>query len=587
MEVPLEDGDAWPERPDARPPHARRCPARTAAAAERRRSATTTATPRRTGGTARSSTARARRSRSQLRTFTGRQAQDRRRRPPAAATRTSRASTSPASTRTGGSGSRCLHTLFTKEHNAICDVLKKENPRLGRPAAVRHRVADQLRADGEDPHGRVDARASSTRPALWLAMNVELVRRLRPARQGPLRPPRRLRDLQRDHGLAAGAPRRALPADRGVRLRLPDAPADPRRLELLRPRDGRASRASAQFDRAPGPRHPRRSWTSYEMADLIYSMGVEHPGAITLHNYPRALQRHERIDGELMDLATLDILRDRERGVPRYNDFREEMRMPRVRSFEELTRQQAVGRGDPPRLRQRHRQGRPAGRHVRRAAAAGLRLLRHRVPRVHPDGVAPAEERPLLHHRLHARGLHPDRHRLGEQDEDEGRASCATTPSSSRRCEGLPNAFLPWNKVDADGGDGKVASTAVEGMKKALAAHQRVSVELGCRRRRSAESLRGRRRRAAARARARAVLAAPRRDEAADRDRHRRAARSRRCARLRAQARRRGRPAARRADRRRSGARTRSARCSTARPTSTRPTPARRPRAWRTSSPTR
>jgi hypothetical protein len=73
------------------------------------------------------------------------------------------------------------------------------------------------------------------------------------------------------------------------------------------------------------------------MNDLIYSLGVENPGAITLHNYPRALQRHERIDGEIMDLATLDILRDRERGVPRYNDFREEMRMPRVRSFDELT----------------------------------------------------------------------------------------------------------------------------------------------------------------------------------------------------------------------------------------------------------
>ncbi len=75
----------------------------------------------------------------------------------------------------------------------------------------------------------------------------------------------------------------------------------------------------------------------FDIPDLIYSLGVEHPGAITLHNYPRALQRFTRIDGELMDLATLDILRDRERGVPRYNDFREEMRMPRVRSFDELT----------------------------------------------------------------------------------------------------------------------------------------------------------------------------------------------------------------------------------------------------------
>ena len=75
----------------------------------------------------------------------------------------------------------------------------------------------------------------------------------------------------------------------------------------------------------------------FDVKDLIYSMGVEHPGKITLHNYPRALQRFKRIDGELMDLATLDVLRDRERGIPRYNDFREEMRMPRVRSFEELT----------------------------------------------------------------------------------------------------------------------------------------------------------------------------------------------------------------------------------------------------------
>ena len=76
---------------------------------------------------------------------------------------------------------------------------------------------------------------------------------------------------------------------------------------------------------------------NYEIPDLMYTLGVLNPGKITLHNYPRALQRHRRIDGELMDLATLDVLRDRERGVPRYNDFREEMRMPRIRSFDELT----------------------------------------------------------------------------------------------------------------------------------------------------------------------------------------------------------------------------------------------------------
>ena len=72
-------------------------------------------------------------------------------------------------------------------------------------------------------------------------------------------------------------------------------------------------------------------------ADLFYSLGVTHPGAITLHNFPRALQNFERANGERLDLAAIDILRDRERGVPRYNDFREMLRMPRVQSFDELT----------------------------------------------------------------------------------------------------------------------------------------------------------------------------------------------------------------------------------------------------------
>ena len=38
-----------------------------------------------------------------------------------------------------------------------------------------------------------------------------------------------------------------------------------------------------------------------------------------------------------MDIGTIDILRDRERGVARYNDFREKLRKPRVERFEDLT----------------------------------------------------------------------------------------------------------------------------------------------------------------------------------------------------------------------------------------------------------
>ena len=60
-------------------------------------------------------------------------------------------------------------------------------------------------------------------------------------------------------------------------------------------------------------------------------------GAVCLHNYPNALRKLERVDGQITDLATLDIVRDRERGVPRYNDFREALRMPRRKRIDEIT----------------------------------------------------------------------------------------------------------------------------------------------------------------------------------------------------------------------------------------------------------
>jgi hypothetical protein len=73
------------------------------------------------------------------------------------------------------------------------------------------------------------------------------------------------------------------------------------------------------------------------MPDLFYSFGTCHPGAVTLHNYPRHLQDLTRDDGEHLDLAAVDIFRDRERGVPRYNQFRRLLHKDPVKSFDELT----------------------------------------------------------------------------------------------------------------------------------------------------------------------------------------------------------------------------------------------------------
>ncbi|MET0939008.1 MAG: peroxidase family protein [Gaiellaceae bacterium] len=73
------------------------------------------------------------------------------------------------------------------------------------------------------------------------------------------------------------------------------------------------------------------------MTDLLYSFGLLHPGVVCLHNFPRFLQDYERPDGKLQDLAATDILRTRELGVPRYNDFRRLLHLKPAESFEDLT----------------------------------------------------------------------------------------------------------------------------------------------------------------------------------------------------------------------------------------------------------
>ena len=72
-------------------------------------------------------------------------------------------------------------------------------------------------------------------------------------------------------------------------------------------------------------------------ANAFYSFGIAHPGAITLHNYPRFLQEFRKPDGTVVDLAATDVLRVRERGVPRYNEFRRLFHLKPAATFEELT----------------------------------------------------------------------------------------------------------------------------------------------------------------------------------------------------------------------------------------------------------
>lgn len=78
-------------------------------------------------------------------------------------------------------------------------------------------------------------------------------------------------------------------------------------------------------------------WNDFSQSDLLYSFGTSFPGSLTLNNFPNSLRRFMKPgSSDPIDIATIDILRDRERQVPRYNRFRRELRMKPIRSFDEF-----------------------------------------------------------------------------------------------------------------------------------------------------------------------------------------------------------------------------------------------------------
>jgi hypothetical protein len=104
----------------------------------------------------------------------------------------------------------------------------------------------------------------------------------------------------------------------------------------LRTAAGDAPLAQLGFRALAGP-HSKEIAAKYALGDLFYSFGTTHPGAIVLRNYPKFLQEYERPDGKKIDLASTDLVRIRELGVPRYCEFRRLLHLKAPSSFAGLT----------------------------------------------------------------------------------------------------------------------------------------------------------------------------------------------------------------------------------------------------------
>jgi hypothetical protein len=230
-------------------------------------------------------------------------------------------------------GLSLLHALFALEHNAICDRLKRDYPDWNDQQLFQH--ARLINA----------ALMAKIHTIEWTpAILPHRVTKtgLRTNWSGLLPHLQKLFPDLNDRDLLSGIP--GSPTDHHTApYSLTEEFAAVYRMHSLVPDDFTFRSAAngsvlGQFELpALSGKQGRKLLEEFSPTDLLYSLGVSHPGALRLHNFPKHLQNLQKDNGERFDIATIDILRDRERGVPRYNQFRRLFHKPPVTSFEELT----------------------------------------------------------------------------------------------------------------------------------------------------------------------------------------------------------------------------------------------------------
>jgi hypothetical protein len=71
--------------------------------------------------------------------------------------------------------------------------------------------------------------------------------------------------------------------------------------------------------------------------NIAYSAGTTHASQLTLNNFPRGLTELSVPGFPVMDMAMVDVLRDREDRVPRFNEFRRGWGMPEFKTWTDFT----------------------------------------------------------------------------------------------------------------------------------------------------------------------------------------------------------------------------------------------------------
>jgi Animal haem peroxidase len=236
-------------------------------------------------------------------------------------------------------GLAVFHTVFMREHNAICDHLAAAHPDWDDDELFEHArlVNAALIAKIHTVEWTTALLGSPTlhsamRANWWGLLGERFSRRF-----GRLSKSEEVSGIPGSETWLHGAPYAMTEEFVAVYRMHPLIPDD----FSLRSATDNHEIANHTFPEIAGT-HTHEVLDAVAMADLIYSFATENPGAIVLHNFPKHLQQFAKPDGSVLDLAATDILRSRERGVPRYNEFRRSFHLAPARRFEDFSEDPTV-----------------------------------------------------------------------------------------------------------------------------------------------------------------------------------------------------------------------------------------------------
>ncbi len=237
-------------------------------------------------------------------------------------------------------GLSMLHTLFVKEHNAICERLNQAYPgwdderlyQVGR--LVNAAVMAKIHTVEWTPAILPNPVAQTVLNANWYGLATNFLRR--PEERETVSA---INIRNPELGGVVGNPT----DDHGVPYSLSEEFVEVYRLHSLLPealvlrRIGDPAPVEEVALAATRQSGSPTLIARIGMPDLFYSFGQQHPGALELNNYPRFMQELSMPGNPVLDLGAVDILRARERGVPRYNEFRRQLGLRPIRCFEDLS----------------------------------------------------------------------------------------------------------------------------------------------------------------------------------------------------------------------------------------------------------